>query len=82
MSTTYNSLADLNSRIEQLKKHQQSCTQFLLECISVRQEHPEFAERLDSVIAKVENTMSQNAIVLARLETEARNASMPQLAYR
>ena len=57
-------------QIRRLKIQQQSCTTLLLDCLKVRESHPEFAERLDTVIASVEQAMALNAEQLTRLEAQ------------
>lgn len=59
----------IRERVSRLKTQQQTCTEFLIECIHYREQHPEYAERLDAVIASIEVVMSQNADMLARLES-------------
>lgn len=60
----------LVARINELKAQQQDCTRFLLECITYREKFPQFTNRIDVVIAKIEIKMSHNASQLARLEAD------------
>lgn len=62
-------------QIEDLKAQQDKCTRFLLECISVRDQCPQYAQRIDVVINTVETVMSQNADLLARMEADVRSAA-------
>lgn len=66
------SFSSVAERIHRLKAQQNNCMDLLMDCIKVREIHPEYAPRLDQVITSVERTMSQNADLLARLEAEAR----------
>lgn len=58
--------------LKQLKDRQEQCLQFLLDSLKVREEHPEYAERIDTVIITVEQVMSENADQIARLEAATR----------
>ena len=62
-------------KIEALKAQQEKCTRFLLECIAVRDQYPQHAQRIDIVINSVETVMSQNADLLARMEADARTVA-------
>ncbi len=63
----------VSNRINELKVQQDKCTRFILDCITVREQFPQYAERIDDVISTVESVMSENADLLARLEAEARS---------
>ncbi len=64
------SLEPIADQIKKLKDQQQSCTKLLLDCLSVRESHPEHAERLEDVIATIESVMAHNSDMLNRLEAE------------
>ena len=67
---TLTTINPINEQITKLKQQQQSCTTLLLDCLKVRDNHPDQARRLDEIIAQVEKTMAHNADLLARLEAE------------
>lgn len=62
-------------QIEALKAQQVKCTQFLLECITVRDQCPQYSQRIDVVINSVETVMSQNADLLARMEADVHSVT-------
>lgn len=68
--TRYRTTADsADTLIENLKSKQQSCTQILLDCLATREKFPQMAPRIDKIISTIEAVMSENADLLARLET-------------
>ena len=68
--TRYRTTADsAETLIENLKSKQQSCTQILLDCLATREKFPHMAPRIDKIISTIEAVMSENADLLARLET-------------
>jgi hypothetical protein len=54
--------------VQSLTAKQQNCTQMLIDCLKVREQHPTQAERIDKIIATIEAVMTENADLLARLE--------------
>ncbi len=71
MTTLENIPMAVANQIEELKMQQEKCTRFLVDCITVRDQYPQFADRIDTVLDSVETVMSQNAQTLARLEADA-----------
>lgn len=57
-----------NQRLARLKNQQQLCNKLLIDCVSLMEVYPDYTERLMGVMSQVENMMTQNNRLIARIE--------------
>jgi hypothetical protein len=68
MTTLQPNRNEYNQRLARLKAQQQACSNLLIECIKIMEIHPEYTNRLMSVMSQVETMMAENTRLIARME--------------